>query len=85
MSAPVELVEALDLVVELKTEAYAALGSSTKVSPSDVISDALDSWLRAWISENGPLPYSKDERGEYVTRLTERIRTELRSGLGSGH
>lgn len=81
MSAPMEVVEALELVVALKTEAYALLGSSTKVSPSDVISDALDQWLRAWIEQHGPLPYSVDERAAYVAQLAENIRRELRSGL----
>lgn len=85
MSAPVELVEALELVVALKTEAYAALGSTTKVSPSDVISDALDAWLRGWIGEHGSLPYSQSDRGAYVAKLTESIRNELRSGLDAGH
>lgn len=84
MSAPVELVEALELVVALKTEAYAALGSTTKVSPSDVISDALDAWLRAWISDHGDLPYSPEERAAYVSKLTESIRAELRAGLSAG-
>lgn len=81
MSAPVHIVEALELVVSLETEAYASIGSVTRVSPSDIVSDALTQWLKAWISKHGSLPYSPEERGEYVARLAETFRGELRSEL----
>ncbi|PZR07101.1 MAG: hypothetical protein DI536_29020 [Archangium gephyra] len=81
MSAPIHLVEALNLVVALKTEAYEVMGSTTKVSPSDVIADALDAWLRNWVSQHGALPYSEGERADYVRKLAGTLRQELRSEL----
>lgn len=81
MSAPVHIVEALSLVVELETEAYAAIGSVTRVSPSDLVSDALALWLRAWIERHGPLPYSPEERRAYVAQLAGKFQADLRDQL----
>lgn len=69
------------MVVALESEAYAQLKAVTKVSPSDVVSDALTQWIEEWIRKHGPLPYEAADRPEYVSRLADSLRASLRAEL----
>lgn len=81
MSAPLHVVEGLELVVALEKEAYEAMGSDTKPTPSEYVSEALEEWLVRWVARFGPLPYEKSERAAYVKRLVEFRRAESRAQL----
>ena len=81
VSVPVHLVEMAELIQEVETAAYEAMGGDTKKSLSDVLSDALALYVAEWIAENGPIPSERTKRAEYVQKMAERNLRKLRDQL----
>lgn len=81
VSVPVHLVEMAELIQEVESAAYEAMGGDTKKSLSDVLSDALALYVAEWIAENGAIPTEKSKRSEYVQKLAERNLRKLRDQL----
>lgn len=83
LTVSVHLKDALDLVVDLESQAYARMGGTTKASMSDLIEAAVEQYLRDYIKDHGPLPLTAAERAEYVKRLAEAHQKSLRDDLHS--
>lgn len=81
MSAPVHVIEAVEKIVALETEANARIGSATKVSMSDLVSEAMENWVKHWVGKHGALPYEPEQRAEYVDRLAKSLLAEHRATL----
>lgn len=81
LMAPLVTVDSLDQILELENEAYVVMGGESKKSLSDIVSDALDEYVGAWLQENGALPTTPTERREFVKRLAARNLEKLREQL----
>lgn len=73
--------EALDLIVELQTEAYREMGGEGAYAVSDLLEEAAEMYIRAIIDELGPLPRSPEERRGFVKRLAVANQRALREHL----
>jgi hypothetical protein len=80
LAAPLHIVDAADQILGLENEAYVVMGGDSKKHLSDIVSEALEVYVKAWISENG-LPESPAERREYVRKLAARNLAKLREQL----
>jgi hypothetical protein len=81
LMAPLVTVDSLDQILELENEAYVAMGGESKKSLSDIVSEALNEYVSAWLHDNGSLPTSPAERREFVKRLAARNLEKLREQL----
>lgn len=80
--APVVTVDMLDQILELENEAYVAMGGESKISLSELVSEALDNFVGAWIAENGEPPKAGGgERREFIRALANRNLGKLREDL----
>lgn len=81
LMAPLVTVDSLDQILDLENEAYVVMGGESKKSLSDIVSEALNEYVSAWLHDNGPLPHNPAERREYVKRLAARNLEKLREQL----
>ena len=81
LAAPLHVVDAADQILALENEAYVVMGGDSKKHLSDIVSEALEVYVKAWIAENGALPDSPVERREYVKKLAARNLAKLREQL----
>jgi hypothetical protein len=81
VSIRVDLANYLDQIVELETEAYKQMGGVTKKSLSDVVEEAVEDFVAAYMKKNGPLPLNDAERRAYVKKLAEKNQAELRQSV----
>ncbi len=79
-SLSTHLKEALDEIARLETDAYAELSGKTKVSFSDQLEEAVELYVRDYIDKHGSFDMlNPKERGEYVKRLAEWRKQEIRA------
>jgi len=81
LMAPLVTVDSLDQILELENEAYKVMGGESKKSLSDIVSEALNEYVSAWLHDNGSLPTTPVERREFVKRLADRNLEKLREQL----
>lgn len=81
ISLPVHLWQAIDTIVTLQTDSYAAMGGETKASVSDEVEIAVEAHVRDFIKTHGPLPVTNKDRADYVARLAKHTATELQAEL----
>ncbi|MBL8924098.1 MAG: hypothetical protein JNJ54_34905 [Myxococcaceae bacterium] len=78
---PVHLVELLTEIQAVETAAFLAMGGETKKSFSDLVSEAIEAYVGAWLADNGSIPTDKTQRVEYVKKLAARNLEKLREQL----
>lgn len=82
ISVPLHVKLALEEIVAVETEAFREMGGETKFSLSDHISNALETYVRDWLSDNGTIPQEGTAaRAEYVKTLAARNLAKLREQL----
>jgi predicted RNase H-like HicB family nuclease len=81
VQVPVHVVEALEAIQKIENEAYVVMGGESKKSISDIVSEALNEYVAAWLQENGEIPASPAERREYVKKLAATNLEKLREQL----
>lgn len=81
ISVPVHLVELLTEIQEAETAAFLAMGGETKKSFSDLVSEAIETYVGAWLAEYGTIPKEKTQRAEFVKRLAARNLEKLRDQM----
>lgn len=81
VQAPVHVLDTLERIRDVETDVGEAMGADSKVFLSDLVSDALEMYVREWLRENGDVPDATAERKEYVRRLAEKRAASLRAAL----
>ncbi len=81
VQAPVHVLDTLESIQRVENEINAQMGAESKVSLSDLVSDALADFVRAWIRVNGPMPTDKAARAKWVGEIAEARVAKLHAQL----
>lgn len=78
---PVVVSDELDAIVEVAREAFEEMGAESKVSHSDIVSEALTEYVTSWHARHGPIPSTAPERREYVRKVAAALTADARAQL----
>lgn len=81
ISVPVHLVELLEEIRDLESDAYREMGGETKVSFSDIMTWAVEDYVAAWVAEHGAPPRDPSARKKFVEQLAKDNLENLRHQL----
>lgn len=83
VQAPVHVLDTLETIRVVETDVSEEMGADSKVFLSDLVSEALETFVREWLRENGDVPDNATERRDYVRRLADKRTAALRAALKS--
>lgn len=75
------VLDTLESIQRVENEINAQMGAESKVSLSDLVSDALADFVRGWIRANGQMPADKSARTKWVADLAEARVAKLHAQL----
>ncbi len=81
VQVPVHIDRLLEQIRELENAAYIDMGGESKKSLSDIVSEALELYVSAWIRKYGAVPEDATERAKFTKALATSHLRELRSEL----
>lgn len=75
------VLDTLESIQRVENEINAQMGAESKVSISDLVSDALADFVRTWIRVNGSMPADKAARAKWVADLASARVAKLHAQL----
>lgn len=85
VQVPVHVLEQMAEILDAENDAYAAMGGESKKSTSDLVSEALELYVGAWLKKYGAIPEETRERTAFIKRMAEANQRELRQALLGNH
>lgn len=81
VQVPVHVLDLLGEIQRAENDAYVAMGGESKKSLSEIVSEALEAYVEAWLEKHGVIPKEPAARREFIKKMATTNQAELLAEL----